>query len=139
MLHSLNRLSYKRAMLAVIYSTILSNLVFAGVAILGALVFGELITETDTLVKALYLYTNSFTTLLTQMVYALIGIYHAPIYLFNVRESVLFFFNSSFKCARRPHHAGPPFPNMYERVPRFLFYLIAFGVYALQIVIALYI
>lgn len=102
-LSSIKQFSHKRALIPVIAATIFSMVGFFATAALGASLFGELITSADNLIKVLFMYSRSYITLVTQLLFSFIGIYHSPVYLFSARESALLFFNNLFQWARKEH------------------------------------
>ena len=51
---SIKRLTYRRAIIPIIAGTLASMAVFAAIGAMGATLFGDLITESDSLIKVLF-------------------------------------------------------------------------------------
>ena len=98
--HSMRFTPYKRAIVPVIVATLTTMVVFVLIGVLGSILFGELILSQDSLIKVLYIESNSLITPFTQFLFSLIAIYHSPAYVFSSRESILSLFNRHFSWAQ---------------------------------------
>ena len=67
------------------------TLLFIIISFFAVATFKQLLLDHDTILKAFYVYSHSFLAQLAQIIFCFISSFHAPIYLFNSRESFLIF------------------------------------------------
>lgn len=66
------------------------------------ILFGDVVLSSDTIIKVFYQNSHSILASLLQVTGICITIFHTPVLIFTMRESLLLLFYSCFKSVHRP-------------------------------------
>ena len=99
-LHARKTFTYRSGFIPLLWALGFTVVAFFTISIPVMYMYGELIITEDTFLKVMSSQSNDVTSVLIQLLYVFISMFHAPVYLFNGRESTILFFVHNFKCAR---------------------------------------
>ncbi len=100
--HTIPALTVSKIMRPMMAAYIFILVVLILVSMLSMITFGELVSKHDTLLKVFYHNDHSLLAIFGQLIFSFIAFFHTPIYIFNARESMLFFFFTHCKAIRKP-------------------------------------